>query len=40
MYADTIVLLNSLREEGSGVDAAFVSIQDILDKIQKPAMRT
>ncbi|OIW23572.1 SPRY-domain-containing protein [Coniochaeta ligniaria NRRL 30616] len=38
MYAQTVVLLEQLREDGG--DGAFVAIQDIMDRITKPVIRS
>jgi len=38
MYAQTVVLLEQLREDGG--DGAFVAIQDVMDRITKPVIRS
>jgi hypothetical protein len=38
MYAQTVVLLEQLREDGG--DAAFVSVQDVTDRITRPELRS
>lgn len=38
MYAQTLVLLEQLREDGG--DGAFAAIQDVMDRITTPVIRS
>lgn len=38
MYAQTVVLLEQLREDGG--DGALVAIRDIMDRIPQPVLRS
>jgi hypothetical protein len=38
MYSQTVVLLDQLREDGG--DSAFVAVQDVMDSIAEPVIRS